>query len=76
MMGLLSPPAWQPPITDNTDRATIEARLRRLNCEAMEISRRGYVGTRSQDYEVRHATLNVLLYHWQMTHGRTTAPNP
>lgn len=65
-MGKLAPPVWQPPITERTDRATIAARLRRLNCEAMEISRCGYSATRSDDYEVRHATLNLLLYHWQM----------
>jgi len=67
-MGKLAPPAWQPPITERTDRGTIAARLRRLNREAMEISRRGYAGTQSADYEVRHATLNMLLYHWQMAH--------
>lgn len=67
-MGKLAPPAWQPPITERTDRSTIAARLRRLNCEAMEIRRSGYVGTRSADYEVRHATLNLLLYQWQMAH--------
>lgn len=65
-MGKLAPPAWQPPITEHTDRATIAARLRRLNREVMEISRRGFEGTRSADYEVRHATLNLLLYQWQM----------
>ena len=64
-MGILAPSAWQPPITDNTDRATIAARLRRLNAEAMEISRRGFVGTRSDEYAVRHATLSLLLYQWQ-----------
>ena len=53
---------------ERTDRSTIAARLRRLNCEAMEIRRSGYVGTRSADYEVRHATLNLLLYQWQMAH--------
>lgn len=67
-MGKLAPPLWQPLITARTDRATIAARLRRLNREAMEISRLGYVGTRSTDYEIRHATLNMLLYHWQMAH--------
>ncbi len=67
-MGKLAPPAWQP-ITEHTDRATIEARLRRLNAEAMDISRRGYAGTRSTDYETRHATLNLLLFQWQMATG-------
>lgn len=65
-MGLLAPPSWQPPITERTDRATIEARLRRLNCEVMEISRRGWIGTRSEEYAIRHATLDMLLYHWQL----------
>lgn len=54
------------PVTERTDRATIAARLRRLNREAMEISRRGYSATRSDDYEARHAMLNLLLYDWQM----------
>ena len=59
-MGILAP-QWQPPVTENTDFKTIEARLRKLNTEAMEISRRGRCGTDTEEYEVRHATLSLLL---------------
>ena len=64
-MGTLAPQPWTPPITEHTDRATIVARLTRLNGEAMALSRRGQVGTRCAEYEVRHATLSLLLYQWQ-----------
>lgn len=64
-MSRLAPAPWSP-VTEHTDRATIAARLTRLNREAMTLSRRGWVATRSDEYEVAHATLSLLLFQWQM----------
>lgn len=65
-MGLLAPPPWQPPITERTDRATIAARLRRINAEVIAMRENAWVGVVSEEYKAGHATLNMLLYYWQL----------
>lgn len=48
-------------ITDETTRADLAETLNIVNGEAMAISRRGYAGTRSAEYDVKHDRINALL---------------
>ena len=48
-------------ITDDTPRASLAATLLRLNAEAKVLSRRGKVGTLSEDYGRQHERINAVL---------------
>jgi hypothetical protein len=52
-------------ITDETTRADLADTLAILNAEAMRISRRGKVGTLSDDYRLRHEYINSVLSDWE-----------
>lgn len=54
------------PITQNTPRDAIASRIRRINSEAMTVSRKGYIGLQSEKYKNLHADINQLLYMWQL----------
>ncbi len=46
-------------------RKAHQVRIDRLNEEAKIMSRRGPCGTRSKDYALLHARLNLALFEWQ-----------
>ena len=48
-------------VTAETTRADLARTLGIKNAEAMKLRRRGYVGTRSAEYDVLHDILNALL---------------
>jgi hypothetical protein len=48
-------------VTDDTTRAELAEAITHLSHEAERIRRRGYIGTRSQDYERQHGRINALL---------------
>ena len=52
--------------TPDSTRDELAMSILHLNQQAMELSRRGYSGTRSARYADLHANLNVLITTWQL----------
>lgn len=48
-------------VTDEDTREDLAETLAHLNAAAKKISRRGFVGTHSIDYDVAHNRLNAVL---------------
>ena len=48
-------------IADESTRAELAEAITHLCHEAQRLSRRGYIGTRSEDYTRQHERINALL---------------
>lgn len=54
-------------VTDQTTRAQLEVTIGLLNAAAKELSRRGKVGTLTEEYATAHGRIDAVLLTWQTT---------
>lgn len=54
-------------VTDQTTRADLEDTISKLNAVAKELSRRGKVGTLTQEYATAHGRIDAVLLTWETT---------
>jgi hypothetical protein len=54
-------------VTDYSTRVELERTIGMLNDAAKDISRRGKIGTLSDEYRIRHERINAVLATWETT---------
>lgn len=52
-------------VTDETTKAELAITLEILNADAKRMSRRGKVGTLSDEYKIQHARINAVVTDWE-----------
>jgi hypothetical protein len=54
-------------VTDQTTRADLEITIGLLNAAAKELSRRGKIGTLTEEYATIHGRISAVLLTWETT---------